>query len=73
MEHNLNIYQIGIRYILCLFSGLIGGLLYDSIPMAGYVGAVLCFFFYLEGILAFSLLKYFMGKDDSKTAIDDFK
>lgn len=73
MEHNLNIYQIGVRYILCLFTGMIGGLLYQYFPLVGYIGAVLCFFFFLEGILAFSPLMYFMGKDDSKTSVDDFK
>jgi hypothetical protein len=73
MEHNLNIYQIGVRYILCLFSGLIGGLLYDAIPMAGYIGAVLCFIFFLEGILAYSPLMQILGKNNSKTAVDDFK
>lgn len=73
MEHNLNIYQIGVRYILCLLTGMIGGLLYDIIPMAGYVGATLCFFFFLEGILAYSPLMHFMGRNDSKTAVDDFK
>jgi hypothetical protein len=41
--------------------------------MAGYIGAVLCFIFFLEGILAYSPLMQILGKNNSKTAVDDFK
>ncbi len=73
MEYNLNIYGIGLRYALCIVCGVIGGLTYTPIAMIGIPLLLLSVVFFLEAILAFSPLMYILKKDDSKTAVDDFK
>lgn len=71
MEHNLGVYQISLRYILMLFCGLIGGLGYGT--WYSYIFIVLVFVFFLEAILAFDPIFYFLGKNTAKQAVDDFQ
>jgi len=73
MEHNLSVYGVALRYALCVIFGMIGGLLYSSMTVLGIVLALLSVMFFLEAILAWSPLVYFMGKDNSKKAVDDFQ
>ncbi len=73
MEYNLNIYGIGLRYALAGISGIIGGLMYIPNAMIGIPLLVLSVVFFLEGILAFDPIVHLLGKDQSKTAVDDFK
>lgn len=72
MEHNLGLYGIGIRYILCLFSGMIGGLVYPTSFIIGFIFLSLTVVFFLEAILAFDPIVHFMGKGKAKEAVEDF-
>lgn len=73
MEHNLSLYGIGIRYILCLFSGMIGGLSYSSSTVFGFVLLILSVVFFLEAILAFDPILFILGKNQSKNSVKDFE
>lgn len=73
MEHNLSLYGVGFRYLLCLFSGMIGGLIYASSPIFGFVLLALAVVFFLEGILAFDPILFLLGKDQSKNSVKDFE
>lgn len=73
MEHNLSLYGIGIRYILCLFSGMIGGLSYSSSTVFGFVLLILSVVFFLEAILAFDPILFVLGKNQSKNSVKDFE
>lgn len=73
MEHNLSLYGIGLRYILCLFSGMIGGLTYSSSAIFGFVLLTLAVVFFLEAILAFDPILFILGKNQSKNSVKDFE
>lgn len=72
MEHNLSPYGIGFRYILCLFSGMIGGLSYSSNFLIGLVFLSLSVVFFLEAILAFDPIMHLLKKNTSKKAVEDY-
>jgi len=73
MEYNLNIYNVGVRYVLCAICGVVGGLLYASNAFIGIPILILSVIFFLEGILAFDPIYYFLKKNTSKDVVDDFK
>lgn len=73
MEHNMGLYGVAIRYILCLFSGMIGGLSYSSNPVLGIIVLTLAIIFFLEAILAFDPILFLLGKNNSKESVKDFK
>ena len=73
MEHNLSLYGIGFRYLLCLFSGMIGGLSYSSSAIFGYVLLTLSVVFFLEAILAYDPIVALLGKNQSKNSAKDFE
>ena len=72
MDHNLNVYQIGLRYFLCLMCGMIGGLSYAGSNIFGLVFLTLSVVFFLEGILAFDPIFALLGKGDAKSSKKDF-
>lgn len=72
MEHNLSLYGIGIRYILCLFAGMIGGLAHSNNVLFGYVFLTLSVVFFLEAILAFDPIVFLLGKNKAKDSFKDF-
>lgn len=73
MEHNLSLYGVGMRYVLCLFSGMIGGLMYSGSPLFGTILLISSVVFFLEAILAFDPILYVMGKNQSKNSVKDFE
>ena len=73
MDHNLSIYGIGMRYILSIICGVIGGLIYSSNAMIGIPLLTLSVVFFLEGILAFDPIMSLLGKNSAKSAVDDFQ
>ncbi|MGB0885747.1 MAG: hypothetical protein ACPGVH_05045 [Chitinophagales bacterium] len=72
MEHNLSLYQIAIRYFLCLMCGMIGGLSYSGSKTIGLVFLTLTVVFFLEAILAFDPIVALLGKGNAKAAKKDF-
>lgn len=72
MDHNLSLYGIAIRYILCLFSGMIGGLSYAGNNIVGYIFLTLTVVFFLEAILAYDPIVALLGKNKSKESFKDF-
>lgn len=73
MEHNMGLYGVAIRYILCLFTGMIGGLSYSSNFLVGFVLLSLAVIFFLEAILAFDPILFLLGKNNAKESVKDFK
>lgn len=72
MDHNLSLYGVGIRYFLCLLTGMIGGLVFSSSNILGYVLMGSAIIFFLEAILAYSPLVHILGKNNSKDGVKDF-
>ena len=73
MDHNLNLYGIAIRYILCLFSGMIGGLSYSGNQVVGYIFLTLAVVFFLEAILAYDpIVAIFSKTNKAKESFKDF-